>query len=187
MAVQLLDEGQYGLMMAVQDGNYTTVPGDTCIKGKRRVDVAALYDTHGRSRAHRSTSAASPSSCTEEIEREAPQGRAAGRLSLANMAFAYAEVGRRADPSREQFIVGMCRRLSRNRVEARFDCRMRPNAHPARMRDSDLDAFAEFFGDFEVMRIVRRGRQARNDFWRTMASARRVVASPTARLSAASV
>jgi 6-phosphofructokinase len=45
MAVQLLDEGQHGLMMAVQDGNYTTVPGDTCIKGKRRVDVAALYDT----------------------------------------------------------------------------------------------------------------------------------------------
>ena len=39
MAVQLLDEGQIGLMMAMQDGNYTTVPGDTCIKGKRRVDV----------------------------------------------------------------------------------------------------------------------------------------------------
>ncbi len=45
MAVQLLDEGQSGLMMAIQDGNYTTVPGDTCIKGKRRVDVGALYDT----------------------------------------------------------------------------------------------------------------------------------------------
>ncbi|HSC19120.1 MAG TPA: ATP-dependent 6-phosphofructokinase [Rhizomicrobium sp.] len=45
MAVQLLDEGQHGLMMAVRDGNYTTVPGDTCIKGKRRVDVPALYDT----------------------------------------------------------------------------------------------------------------------------------------------
>jgi 6-phosphofructokinase len=45
MAVQLLDEGRSGLMMAIQDGNYTTVPGDTCIKGKRRVDVAALYDT----------------------------------------------------------------------------------------------------------------------------------------------
>lgn len=45
MAVQLLDEGRHGLMMAVRDGKYTTVPGDTCIKGKRRVDVAALYDT----------------------------------------------------------------------------------------------------------------------------------------------
>ncbi|MBV9571987.1 MAG: ATP-dependent 6-phosphofructokinase [Alphaproteobacteria bacterium] len=45
MAVQLLDEGQSGLMMAIQSGNYTTVPGDTCIQGKRRVDVAALYDT----------------------------------------------------------------------------------------------------------------------------------------------
>jgi ATP-dependent phosphofructokinase / diphosphate-dependent phosphofructokinase len=45
MAVQLLDEGRHGLMMAIQDGKYTTVPGDTCIQGKRRVDVAALYDT----------------------------------------------------------------------------------------------------------------------------------------------
>jgi 6-phosphofructokinase 1 len=45
MAVQLLEEGRSGLMMAVRDGKYTTVPGDTCIKGKRRVDVAALYDT----------------------------------------------------------------------------------------------------------------------------------------------
>ena len=47
MAVQLLDEGQHGLMMAIQDGKYTTVPGDTPIKGKRRVDVAALYDMEG--------------------------------------------------------------------------------------------------------------------------------------------
>jgi 6-phosphofructokinase len=45
MAVQLLDEGRSGLMMAIQNGEYTTVPGDTCIKGKRRVDVPALYDT----------------------------------------------------------------------------------------------------------------------------------------------
>jgi 6-phosphofructokinase 1 len=44
MAVQLLDEGKHGLMMAIRDGNYTTVPGDTCIQGQRRVDVAALYD-----------------------------------------------------------------------------------------------------------------------------------------------
>ena len=44
MAVQLLDEGRHGLMMAIRDGSYTQVPGDTCIKGKRRVDVAAFYD-----------------------------------------------------------------------------------------------------------------------------------------------
>ena len=44
MAVQLLDEGHSGLMMAVQDGKYTTVPGDTCIKGERRVNVPEVYD-----------------------------------------------------------------------------------------------------------------------------------------------
>ena len=44
MAVQLLDEGKSGLMMAIQDGKYTTVPGDTCIKGERRVNVPELYD-----------------------------------------------------------------------------------------------------------------------------------------------
>jgi 6-phosphofructokinase 1 len=31
-------------MTAIRDGKYTTVPADTPIKGKRRVDVAALYD-----------------------------------------------------------------------------------------------------------------------------------------------
>lgn len=45
MAVQLLEEGKSGLMMALRDGNYTTVPGDTCIKGERRVDIKAFYDT----------------------------------------------------------------------------------------------------------------------------------------------
>lgn len=45
MAVQLLDEGRHGLMMAIRDGNYTQVPADTCIKGERRVDVDAFYDT----------------------------------------------------------------------------------------------------------------------------------------------
>jgi 6-phosphofructokinase 1 len=45
MAVQHLDEGRHGLMMAIQDGKYTTVPGDMCVKGKRRVGVEALYDT----------------------------------------------------------------------------------------------------------------------------------------------
>ncbi|MCE7999807.1 MAG: ATP-dependent 6-phosphofructokinase [Rhodobiaceae bacterium] len=44
MAVQLLAEGKHGLMMALQDGNYTTVPGDTCIQGEKRVDIDAFYN-----------------------------------------------------------------------------------------------------------------------------------------------
>lgn len=44
MAVQLLAGGEQGKMMAIRDGNYTTVPVDTCIQGERRVDVGALYD-----------------------------------------------------------------------------------------------------------------------------------------------
>ncbi len=44
MAVQLLAKKQSGLMTAIRDGKYTTVPADTPVKGKRRVDVAALYD-----------------------------------------------------------------------------------------------------------------------------------------------
>lgn len=45
MAVQLLADGEHGKMMALQDGNYTTVPGDTCIQGEKRVDLDAFYDT----------------------------------------------------------------------------------------------------------------------------------------------
>lgn len=44
MAVQQLADGNSGLMMALYDGNYTTVPGDTCIQGIKRVDVKNLYD-----------------------------------------------------------------------------------------------------------------------------------------------
>lgn len=44
MAVQQLEMGHAGLMMAIQDGRYTTVPGDTCIQGTKRVDVEELYD-----------------------------------------------------------------------------------------------------------------------------------------------
>ncbi len=46
MAIQLLKDGKSGLMTAVQEGRYTTVPGDTCIKGEKRVDVDALYDVN---------------------------------------------------------------------------------------------------------------------------------------------
>ena len=45
MAVQLLEDGQTGLMMALHDGRYDTVPVDTCIQGEKRVDVGQLYDT----------------------------------------------------------------------------------------------------------------------------------------------
>lgn len=44
-AIQQLAQGKSGLMMAIRDGNYTTVPVDTCVQGKKRVDVAELYDT----------------------------------------------------------------------------------------------------------------------------------------------
>lgn len=44
MAVQLLNEGEQGLMMALLDGNYTTVPIETCVQGIKRVDVDELYD-----------------------------------------------------------------------------------------------------------------------------------------------
>ncbi|MFQ5535228.1 MAG: 6-phosphofructokinase [Sphingomonadales bacterium] len=44
MAVQLLAQGKTGSMMALRDGNYTTVPVETCIQGVKRVDVDELYD-----------------------------------------------------------------------------------------------------------------------------------------------
>ncbi len=44
-AIQQLAQGKSGLMMAIRDGNYTTVPVDTCVQGKKRVDVPELYDT----------------------------------------------------------------------------------------------------------------------------------------------
>jgi 6-phosphofructokinase 1 len=45
MAIQQLEKGHAGLMMALQNGSYTTVPVDTCIQGLKRVDVPELYDT----------------------------------------------------------------------------------------------------------------------------------------------
>ncbi len=44
LAVQQLEQGVNGVMMALSDGKYTTVPIDSCIKGEKRVDVAELYD-----------------------------------------------------------------------------------------------------------------------------------------------
>ncbi len=47
MAVQMLAEGTAGVMMALREGRYATVPVDTCISGTKRVDVAQLYDRDG--------------------------------------------------------------------------------------------------------------------------------------------
>ena len=44
MAVQSLAAGEAGLMMALHNGNYETVPIETCIQGEKRVDVDELYD-----------------------------------------------------------------------------------------------------------------------------------------------
>ena len=45
MAVQHLEEGKTGCMMAVQDGRYVSVPVETCISGLKRVHVDEYYDS----------------------------------------------------------------------------------------------------------------------------------------------
>jgi 6-phosphofructokinase 1 len=44
LAVDQLIQGHSGRMAALQNGQYTTVPVDTCTQGLKRVDVAELYD-----------------------------------------------------------------------------------------------------------------------------------------------
>ena len=44
LAVQQLLQGHSGRMVALQAGQYTTVPIETCIQGVKRVDVEELYD-----------------------------------------------------------------------------------------------------------------------------------------------
>lgn len=44
LAVDQLLQGHRGRMVALQAGQYTTVPIDTCIQGLKRVDVDELYD-----------------------------------------------------------------------------------------------------------------------------------------------
>jgi ATP-dependent phosphofructokinase / diphosphate-dependent phosphofructokinase len=44
LAVQQLRHGHSGVMVALQNGVYTTVPIDTCVSGVKRVDVDELYD-----------------------------------------------------------------------------------------------------------------------------------------------
>jgi 6-phosphofructokinase 1 len=45
LAVDQLRQGHSGRMVALQDGQYTTVPVDTSTQGVKRVDVGELYDT----------------------------------------------------------------------------------------------------------------------------------------------
>ena len=44
LAVQLLQRGEKGRMVTLTDGNYGHVPIDTLLKGRKFVDVSALYD-----------------------------------------------------------------------------------------------------------------------------------------------
>jgi 6-phosphofructokinase len=44
IAVNLLKEKKFGMMAALQEGKYTTIPIETAIQGKRTVDVKELYD-----------------------------------------------------------------------------------------------------------------------------------------------
>ena len=44
MAVQLIEEGKTGLMVAIRDGCYATAPADISTKGLHRVDVEGMYD-----------------------------------------------------------------------------------------------------------------------------------------------
>ena len=45
LAVDQLIQGHSGRMVALQNGQYTTVPVDTCTQGLKRVDVNELYDS----------------------------------------------------------------------------------------------------------------------------------------------
>jgi 6-phosphofructokinase len=44
LAVQLIKHGETGCMVALNDGRYTSVPVDTMVSGKKRVDVDKFYD-----------------------------------------------------------------------------------------------------------------------------------------------
>lgn len=44
LAIDQLLQGHSGRMVALQNGQYTTIPADTCTQGVKRVDVEELYD-----------------------------------------------------------------------------------------------------------------------------------------------
>ena len=47
LAVQLLQRGETARMVTLTDGNYSHVPADTLLQGRKSVDVSALYDAEG--------------------------------------------------------------------------------------------------------------------------------------------
>ncbi|MFW5973267.1 MAG: phosphofructokinase, partial [Bacteroidota bacterium] len=46
MALDLIEDGASGRMVALRDGNYTHVPMSMVTSGVKRVDVDELYDTN---------------------------------------------------------------------------------------------------------------------------------------------
>src|SRR3546814_19547875 len=44
LAIQLLQQGKSGRMVALRDGNYCHVPAATLLQSQKSVDVSALYD-----------------------------------------------------------------------------------------------------------------------------------------------
>jgi 6-phosphofructokinase 1 len=44
LAVQLIKQKETGRMVALNDGRYTSVPVDTMVSGKKRVDIDKFYD-----------------------------------------------------------------------------------------------------------------------------------------------
>ena len=44
LAMSQIETGRAGVMVALRNGVYTTVPADTCIQGVKRIDVSELYD-----------------------------------------------------------------------------------------------------------------------------------------------
>jgi 6-phosphofructokinase 1 len=47
MAMDLIQEKNFGRMMALKDGKYTNVPANILSEGVKRVDVDELYDVEG--------------------------------------------------------------------------------------------------------------------------------------------
>ena len=44
VAVRQLELGHFGVMASLQNGAYSVVPVETCVRGIKRVDIASLYD-----------------------------------------------------------------------------------------------------------------------------------------------
>lgn len=45
LAIDLIQDGNFGRMVALQDGRYSHVPGNSVTQGLKRVDVERMYDT----------------------------------------------------------------------------------------------------------------------------------------------